>query len=275
MQHLTYMAQRNVAIQRADSWCVHPRYEDIKGIGKTLEWFVGEWFRFTQAPARHSVRIPEIVDGGDLDVVAFLNGQKIFVECKSGNPANISETHLKLFLRRAVDFNPTIALLLIDTESKIDKQIDMLKKVYAETELITPQSFQLERWDSGCVHVQNTHKGIANALYSALRSHSSNTNEDRPLIGLSISAPMNSDAFATDEERNKWLCETATEFARSRGLSSTVMIVRPYWGQDGEQVLTVYLNGEKTPRLQTRLSTFTNMSRKDVEYWLHGHLYKV
>ena len=258
-QHLAYMAQRKIAVQSGTYWCVSPRYEDIRGIGKTLEWYVAEWFRLTlQAPARHSVHIPEVAHGGDLDVVAFINGLKIFVECKSGNPANISESHLKLFLRRAADFNPAIALLLIDTESKIDKQIEMLKKVYTESELIKPQSFRLERWDVGCVHIRNTDKSIANTLRSVLRSHSSNNYDDRPLVSLSSSAQADNEAFTSDEERNKWITETATEFAKSRGLSSTVMIARPY----SEQVLFVYLNGEKTPRLTTPLSTFTNMPKK-------------
>lgn len=265
------MAQRKIAALLGASWCVSPRYEDIRGIGKTLEWYVAEWFRLTlQAAARHSVHIPEIADGGDLDVIAFLNGQKIFVECKSGNPANISESHLKLFLCRAADFNPAIALLLLDTENKIDKQIEMLKKVYAESDLIQSQSFRLERWDAGCVHVRNTHKSIANALRSVLRSHSSHNYDDRPLVGLS-SAQVDNEAFTTDEERNQWITQTVVEFARSRGFGSTVMIVRLY----GEPVVRVQLSGDTTFRISEPLKTFTNMSKKEIEYWLHRHLYKV
>jgi hypothetical protein len=269
-EHLAYMAQKNVAVQADNFWSVSPRYEDIRGIGKTLEWYVAEWFRLIlQVPARHSVHIPDMPHGGDLDVVAFLNGQKVFVECKSGNPANISNTHLELFLRRAADFNPVIALLLIDTQSKIDTQINMLKNVYLESDLVKPNSLNLERWDAGCVHIRNVEKSIAHTLRSVLRDHSSNVYHNRPLV--SLAAQVDNGAFATDEERSQWINKTVTEFAQSRGFGCIVMIVQRY----GEPVLKVTLSGDKTPRINQPLRTFTKMSRKELEYWLHSHLYRV
>lgn len=50
----------------------------ITNIGKTLEWYVAEWFRLTMstsrlAQVRHGVHLAELSIPGDLDVVAFLN----------------------------------------------------------------------------------------------------------------------------------------------------------------------------------------------------------
>ena len=86
----------------------------MSGIGPTLEWYIGEWFRFwLQVPARHGVTVKGLADGGDLDVVAFVGERPILVEGKSGNPVYITKAQIELFLCRMADFNPAIALLLI------------------------------------------------------------------------------------------------------------------------------------------------------------------
>jgi hypothetical protein len=127
--YLTFLLEQEIVIQNDNVFRKSPQYQHVEGIGKTLEWYVAEWFRFSlKAPARHGVHVPGIADGGDLDVVAFVDSLKIFVECKSGNPANITEAQLELFLRRTADFHPDIALLLIDTDQKVDKQEEMLHK---------------------------------------------------------------------------------------------------------------------------------------------------
>lgn len=181
--HLIFMQEQEIAVCEHNIWIKAPQYESVGGIGTTLEWYVAEWFRSKlKAPARHGVTIEGVADGGDLDVIAFINGKTVMVECKSGIPANINEAQLELFLRRAADFNPTIALLLIATDSNIDKQAEMLKKVYLESDIVGPKSSR--RWNISCVHVRNVEKSIDGSLNATLRSHTSNDYSDRPLVGL-------------------------------------------------------------------------------------------
>ena len=98
-EHLNFMKEQEIVVFEDNFWNKAPRYKDVQGIGTTLEWYVAEWFRSSlKAPARHGVTVKGVADGGDLDVVAFVDGKRIMVECKSGNPANIPEVQLKLFL---------------------------------------------------------------------------------------------------------------------------------------------------------------------------------
>jgi hypothetical protein len=195
--HLTFMQEQEIAVYENDCWSKASQYKDIEDIGTTLEWYVAEWFRSTlKAPARHGVTIEGVADGGDLDVVAFVGEKPVMVECKSGNPAYITEVQLKLFLRRVADFNPAMALLLIDTESKIDKQIEMLKKVYLARDIVKLRSSR--QWDITSVHVRNVDKSIAESLRATLRSHSSNNYDGRPLVGLSTSHTQVKEKTADD-----------------------------------------------------------------------------
>ena len=182
-EHLAFMSEQEIVEQEGGNWRKSPRYAHVQDISKTLEWYIAEWFRYElKAPARHGVHIEGIGDGGDLDDVAFVDGARIMIECKSGDPANITEAHLELFLRRAAAFNPDVALLLIDTDQEIQKQLEMLKKVYLKSDHIGPKSPR--QWNTGCVHVRNIKKSIDRSLRETLRTRSANNYDNRPLIGL-------------------------------------------------------------------------------------------
>jgi hypothetical protein len=96
-----------------------PYQAQILNIGRTLEWYVAEWFRLTQSssrlvPVRHGVQLAELPVPGDLDVVAILDDHLlVIVECKSAS--DVDEAHFALFLQRVHAFHPDIAILLIDT----------------------------------------------------------------------------------------------------------------------------------------------------------------
>jgi hypothetical protein len=109
---------------------------DIDNIGRTLEWYIAEYYRWRlQVPARHGVIIAE-VPSGDLDVVAFVGDVEICVECKPGAPSQIRERELRRFLQRAWEFNPEIALLLLDTTSSIpDHLIERLNDIYYDLDM--------------------------------------------------------------------------------------------------------------------------------------------
>ncbi len=170
-KYLTFMQEHTIAVPKGDLWLQGPAYKDIETIGYTLEWYVAEWFRtWLQVPARHGVAIKDVADGGDLDVVAFVDSIRVMVECKSGSPTQITENDIKLFLRRAADFNPEIAVLLIDTESRIDRQIEMLNRFRTGSDPLEAQdNHHSIYWGARHIYAINTRAGIADSLSKVLR----------------------------------------------------------------------------------------------------------
>jgi hypothetical protein len=130
---LAYLEAGGVAIRDSAGWAKGPSCRDIDNTGTTLEWYVAEWFRHElQVPARHGVKLEEVHGGGDLDVVAFINDIRVLVECKTGKPDALSETDIRWFLQRALEFAPEIAVLLMDTESPITRPVQLVAEVIAE-----------------------------------------------------------------------------------------------------------------------------------------------
>ncbi|MFL5664846.1 MAG: hypothetical protein ACJ8BW_26390 [Ktedonobacteraceae bacterium] len=169
--YLHFMLEHKLIVHENEIWKKAPAYKDIDNLGPTLEWYVAEWFRsWLQVPARHGVTIKGVADGGDLDVVAFVDGIRIMIECKSGSPSQINETDIKLFLCRATDFNPEIAVMLIDSESRIDRQIDMINRLRSGGDPLTPQDAQKTLyWGARHIYASNTKHGIGESLSAVLR----------------------------------------------------------------------------------------------------------
>lgn len=170
-RHLDLMQGYRLIELDGEIWRKGASYQPINNIGPSLEWYIAEWFRnWLQVPARHGVTIKGVADGGDLDVVAFVDGIRVMVECKSGSPAQITETDIQLFLRRAADFNPEIAVLLIDTDSRIDQQIDMFNRLRSGGDPLKPQDTSKNLyWGARHIYVTNTKNGIGESLSAILR----------------------------------------------------------------------------------------------------------
>lgn len=169
--YLAFMREHLLIELEDEHWRKGPVYKAINNIGSTLEWYVSEWFRrWLQVPARHGVTIKGVADGGDLDVVAFVDGIRVMVECKSGSPSQISETDVQLFFTRAADFNPEIAVLLIDTDSRIDQQIDMFNRLRSSGDPLKAQDTGKNLyWGARHIYVTNTKNGIGESLSAILR----------------------------------------------------------------------------------------------------------
>jgi hypothetical protein len=116
-----------------EEWTRGSACAGIDSMGPTLEWLVAEWFRSRLlCPAQHGVCIAEVPRGGDLDVVAMVNNVRVWVECKTKKPQDLTEEELRWYLQRAHDFNPEMAVLLIDTNSSIEEPINVLNHICAE-----------------------------------------------------------------------------------------------------------------------------------------------
>ena len=62
--YLTFMQEQEIVLQDGDVWRKGSKYEQVSGIGPTLEWYIGEWFRFwLQVPARHGVTVKGLAGG--------------------------------------------------------------------------------------------------------------------------------------------------------------------------------------------------------------------
>lgn len=123
----------NLIRRDGEHWMPGSELDGIHDLGATLEWYVAEWFRHElDAPARHGVQLEEIRNGGDLDVVAFVETTRIWVECKAMPPTNITKADLRQFLQRNYYFNSEIALLLIDSEDSVQPVIDALNDIYRD-----------------------------------------------------------------------------------------------------------------------------------------------
>lgn len=171
LHYLSFMREHLLIELEEENWRKGPFYRNINNIGSTLEWYTAEWFRrWLQVPARHGVTIKGVADGGDLDVVAFVDGIRVMIECKSGSPSQLTDGDILLFFRRAADFNPEIAVLLIDTDSRIDQQIEMFNRLRSSGDPLKAQDAGKNLyWGARHIYVTNTKNGIGESLSAILR----------------------------------------------------------------------------------------------------------
>jgi hypothetical protein len=239
--HLTFMQEQEIAVFEKGYWRKNPQYQDISDIGRTFEWYVAEWFRSElKSPARHGVHVEGMAHGGDLDVVAFVDDMRIMVECKSGNPDKITKTHLELFLRRAAEFHPTIALLLIDTEVAISKQVEMLRQVFLKSTFVGPGSSR--KWNTDCVHISNVEKSIDRSLRETLRSHNSGRHDNRPLVDFSLPSAQRKQKTPADHIKD---LQMRVEIQRHRtSLAQTMTTWMERVGDSGYHYIQEVFSGE-------------------------------
>lgn len=92
--------------------------------GDTLEWFVAQVLaREFSAPAVWDMRIRDIPQGGDFDVLVVLHHRLGYIECKGSPPYNVSADALAQFLDRTRRLASDFSILVIDTTLKIDRNI--------------------------------------------------------------------------------------------------------------------------------------------------------
>ncbi len=168
-KHLDFMRDQELVEEVDGMWRKATRYQQVDNIGRTLEWYVAEWFkRELAAPARYGVHVDDLAEGGDLDVVAFVNGLRIWVECKSGH--DTTDEQLRLFLQRTRDFSPDMAVLLIDSDGNIGRWVESLNNQRDGGDALYPQDpHGALYWGMRNVYVVNARKSIAHSLASVLR----------------------------------------------------------------------------------------------------------
>lgn len=169
-EHLAFMQDQELAEEVGGLWRKAARFQHVDNIGRTLEWYVAEWFKTVlAAPARYGVHVDDLAEGGDLDVVAFVGGLRLSIECKSGR--DITRRQLELFVERASDFAPDAAVLLIDTESSIERHIQTLNGLrdLGNNPFAQQDQHGTLYWGMRNGYVVNTKRSIGHSLAAVLR----------------------------------------------------------------------------------------------------------
>jgi hypothetical protein len=95
-----------------------------RNFGGTLEWWVGrELARRLAVEVATGVRSGARGVGGDLDVVAAVEGKLVYVELKSSPPKHVSPEELRAFVARVRALRPHLAVLALDTALRLGDKV--------------------------------------------------------------------------------------------------------------------------------------------------------
>ncbi|HEV2109651.1 MAG TPA: hypothetical protein VGR16_15440 [Thermomicrobiales bacterium] len=101
----------------------------IHDLGTSLEHYIAQLFMYEfRGHAMWGLSL-EGVQNGDVDVVAWLPPTLVYIECKSGLPADIAAAELSQTLRRTLDLAPDLSIVLVDTESDLSPVCSKLASV--------------------------------------------------------------------------------------------------------------------------------------------------
>ena len=88
---------------------------------ENFEWYIAELFKNElYCTADWGVHIEEAPSGGDYDVLARVENDIIYVECKAKAPSNIDEKEFLDFLKRDEFLRSYISIFLIDSTDSIE-----------------------------------------------------------------------------------------------------------------------------------------------------------
>jgi hypothetical protein len=104
--------------------------------GGTLEWWLARELRRRLAvEVAHSVRTGARGVGGDLDVVAAVEGRLLYLELKSSPPKHLTPSEVAAFLRRVRSLRPHLSIFAMDTALRLpDKVLPMLMAAAGRSE---------------------------------------------------------------------------------------------------------------------------------------------
>lgn len=102
--------------------------QPARSFGSTLEWWVAqELAGRLRVDVAYGVRSGAPGVGGDLDVVAAVEGKLVYLELKSGPPKHLMQAEVGAFFTRLRALRPHLSILAIDTALRLsDKILPML-----------------------------------------------------------------------------------------------------------------------------------------------------
>jgi Holliday junction resolvase-like predicted endonuclease len=121
-----------------------------RSFGGTLEWWVArELSTRLGLDVASGVRSGARGIGGDLDLIAAVEGKVVYVELKSGPPKHLTDAEIDAFLRRLRALRPDLALFVMDTALRLsDKVLPMLEKALLRpgSSPFTPRRIVRDTW---------------------------------------------------------------------------------------------------------------------------------
>ncbi len=121
-----------------------------RSFGGTLEWWVArELSTRLGLEVASGVRSGARGIGGDLDLVAAVEGKLLYVELKSGPPKHLTDVEVGAFLRRLRALRPDLSLFVMDTALRLsDKVLPMFEKALVGKDAVpfAPQRLVRDTW---------------------------------------------------------------------------------------------------------------------------------
>lgn len=146
-------------------------------IGPILEHFVAVLCEreLGASAVEWGVVLDDVPGGGEFDVVASLDPNLIYIECKS-SLRNIADAQLRETLRRDEELTPELTVLLVDTQRPLDALIERMNSVVEEIgQTATPfsalPSFPGVYFGNSQTYVVNSKPTILRQLRSCLRRY--------------------------------------------------------------------------------------------------------
>lgn len=129
----------------------------VDNIGQTFEYCVSRMcVHDLRGSAKWGVKIDNLPrTGGDYDVLAWLDPCLVYIECKTSQPDQITESQLRQFFQRSVELAPELAILLFDSESSLDMVLRRMER------MIMDQSLGASHPTHHTFHHPDVYKGIA------------------------------------------------------------------------------------------------------------------
>lgn len=148
----------------------------VPSFGQTLEWYVCEIFRREfLSPALFNVKLRNTKFGGDYDVISMVAGHLVYIEVKSSPPRGVEHQAVEAFLGRLRDLEPSMAVLLVDTELRMRDKLVPLLTEGLEREGKSAPDWAVLRLVNEIFHVRhsiyviNSRKGIYSNLRTCFR----------------------------------------------------------------------------------------------------------
>jgi hypothetical protein len=115
--------------------------------GPTLEWYVArELRRRLGCDVATGVKFRAPGLGGDLDVIAAVEGKLIYLELKSSPPKHLTRGEVEAFFARMRRLRPDVAVFAMDTSLRLSDRVLPLLAAGLDPESAAPRRIERDLW---------------------------------------------------------------------------------------------------------------------------------
>jgi hypothetical protein len=146
----------------------------LDNIGPTLEWYVASLCRWElRGEATWGVKLAGMPAGTDYDVLAWLQAELVYIECKAKSPKDVKVGEIRQFFQRHDQLSPELTIFLVDMHDSINDLVARMEAVL-EAALRIHGNIQDPNWpDRPFLEVQEDYPNIAGIWGRILVTNSS------------------------------------------------------------------------------------------------------